>query len=77
MREVLKLDDESTTVDPQKLIRLSPVFQAGVMRHDSKTWPEEEENDEIALLKAFLWFSAIGSCVIGVILFALMNRSSL
>jgi hypothetical protein len=75
LKEVLKMDNESITVDPQEVLRLSPAFPAGAIRHAPKTWPDEEEKDEIELLRAFLWFSAIASGLIGVILFALVNRS--
>jgi hypothetical protein len=75
LKEVLKLDNEPISVDPQEGLRLSPVLPAGTMRDALKTWPDEEEKHEIALLKGFLWFSAIASWLIGVILFALVNRS--
>jgi hypothetical protein len=71
------LNNESITVDPQEVLRLSPVFPAGAIRDAPKMWSHEEEKDEISLLKAFLWFSAIASCLclIGMILLALVNRS--
>jgi hypothetical protein len=49
-KEVLKLDNESIPVDPQEVLRLRPVFPEGARRHAPKTWPDEEEKDEIALL---------------------------
>jgi hypothetical protein len=75
LKEVMKLEIEPITVDPEEVLRISPVFPVEAIRQAQKKWPDEEEKDEIALLKSFLWFSAIASCLIGVILFALENHS--
>jgi hypothetical protein len=71
------LDKGLLRVEPQEVLRIRPGFRAGTIRRAAEMWPGEEEKDEIELLKAFLWVSAIGSCLIGVILFALVNRSCL
>jgi hypothetical protein len=77
LKEVLNLDNESITVDPREALTESPVSQGKAISQAPKTWPGEEETNEIALLKAFLCFSAIACCLIVVILFALMNHSGL
>jgi hypothetical protein len=77
LKEVVKLDKESITVEPLEVLRTGPAFPAAAMRQTAKMWPDEEEKGEIELLTAFLWVSAIASCLISVILFALVNRSCL
>jgi hypothetical protein len=62
------LDEETHKADLEEVIRLRPVLPTAATRNRAETRADQIERDEILLLEAFLWTSAIASSLIGVIL---------